>query len=396
MTARRESQRSTAQPTVEVLIPLFNEGRSIYDTVLSLLSQKYPTDRLTITVIDDASTDDSFAWAEKARAEHPTRVRVLRNVKNLGKRRGLNRAVRASCAEIVVSVDSDVVVHEDAVARLVSGFTRPEIAAVGGRVGVCNPHDSWLTRMQVIKYHFGYYYLKNLERAFESVMCLSGCLTAYRREVLLELEPVLEDRRVLGVGVFYGEDRYLTRQIVKAGYATRLVLDARCWTKAPITLRHYFSQQLRWRRSNLVDFLHGVTHVWRLHPIMTLHYVSQYSLQLAYPLIIVLNVLAGAFWELAFLHLFILTGLGVLYWFECDDPPDQRVHPLSFLAMGLVMPVTYLLLNVLALFTLDSGSWETRGHQPAAPLPPTSPDPASTADAVPSAQSVALSVAPRN
>ena len=30
--------------------------------------------------------------------------------------------------------------------------------------------------------------------------------------------------------------------------------------------------------------------------------------------------------------------------------------------MGVVMPVTYLVLNALALWTLDSGSWETRGH----------------------------------
>jgi len=38
--------------------------------------------------------------------------------------------------------------------------------------------------------------------------------------------------------------------------------------------------------------------------------------------------------------------------------------------MAFVMPVTYLLMTPLALFTLDSGSWETRGHQA---LPATQP-----------------------
>jgi len=71
-------------------------------------------------------------------------------------------------------------------------FVRPEIAAVGGRVNALNANENWLTRMQAIKYYFGYEYMKNLERAFNQVMCLSGCLTAYRRHVLMELEPILE------------------------------------------------------------------------------------------------------------------------------------------------------------------------------------------------------------
>ncbi|MDB4956156.1 MAG: glycosyl transferase family 2, partial [Myxococcales bacterium] len=36
---------------------------------------------------------------------------------------------------------------------------------------------------------------------------------------------------------------------------------------------------------------------------------------------------------------------------------------LSFMPLSLLMPVTYALLTPLALFTLDSGSWETRGHE---------------------------------
>jgi len=79
-----------------------------------------------------------------------------------------------------------------------------------------------------------------------------GCLTAYGRAVLIELEPVLEKRSVLGVPIKYGEDRFLTRQIVKAGYLTTMTLQARCRTFVPSTLSAYFSQQLRWRRSNIV------------------------------------------------------------------------------------------------------------------------------------------------
>ena len=99
----------------------------------------------------------------------------------MGKRKGINHAVRESDAEIIVSVDSDVIVDRGAVRELVARFTEPGIAAVGGRVHVTNANENWLSRMQTIKYFFGQELLKNLERSLHSVLCLSGCLTAYRR-----------------------------------------------------------------------------------------------------------------------------------------------------------------------------------------------------------------------
>lgn len=363
--ARFDATLEGYEPTVAVIVPMYNEGRGIYATVLSLLEQEYPASKLSVVVVDDCSTDDSYSWAKKAEQLHPWRVAVLRNPHNMGKRRGIAHAVRRVDSEIVVSVDSDVVVDRRAVRELVARFVSPRIAAVGGRVNVSNPHENWLTRMQAIKYHFGYVYLKNLERAFRSVLCLSGCLTAYRRHVLLELEPVLENRNILGVPIKYGEDRYLTRQIVKAGYQTVCTLEARCHTVAPNTVAKYFSQQLRWRRSNFVDFMLGVGHVYKLHPCVALHYYSLFALQLTYPIMIAESLITGEFWALAVSHLIVLAGLGALYWLEARRlPEEERVHPLWFVSLGIVMPVTYVVHNALALLTLDSGSWETR--QPAA------------------------------
>jgi cellulose synthase/poly-beta-1,6-N-acetylglucosamine synthase-like glycosyltransferase len=195
------------------------------------------------------------------------------------------------------------------------------------------------------------------------VLCLSGCLTAYRRQVLLDLEPVLENRNVLGIPIKYGEDRFLTRQIVKAGHHTVCTMEAQCWTVAPNTLSKYFSQQLRWRRSNFVDFLMGLSHVWRLHPCVALHYYCLFAIQIIYPVVIVESLIVGTFWELATAHLAVLAGLGTVYRWEVRKlPAKDRVHPLWFMGMGLVMPVTYVIHNALSLWTLHSGSWETRNH----------------------------------
>jgi N-acetylglucosaminyltransferase len=359
------------EPTVAVVIPLFNEGRSIYDTIVSLVNLDYPRDKLTVTVVDDCSTDDSYEWASKAAREHAN-VRVLRNPYNMGKRKGINHAVRETSAEIVISVDSDVIVHPRAVRELVARFVSPDIAAVGGRIHVSNPNENWLTKLQTIKYYFGQEHLKNLERGLRSVMCLSGCLTAYRRHVLLQLEPILEDRNILGVPIKYGEDRFLTHQIVKHGYRTVMTMKAMCFTKAATNLRGYFNQQLRWKRSNIVDFLVGIGHAWQLHPLLCLQYLSMLLLLLVYPFVIITHITRGDFFELAMFHVAIISAFSLVYYFAPSVralPPWLRVHPIAFLPMAVLMPVAYLLLTPLGLFTLDSSSWETRGHQ-GAPKPP--------------------------
>jgi N-acetylglucosaminyltransferase len=352
------------EPTVTVVVPLYNEGRSIYDTIISLTKLHYPTEKLSITVVDDCSTDDSYQWACKAASEH-SNVRVLRNPFNMGKRKGINHAVRESTSEIIVSVDSDVIIFPTALRELVARFTAPDIAAVGGRVHVSNPNDNWLSKLQTIKYYFGQEHLKNLERSLKSVMCLSGCLTAYRRHVLIQLEPILENRNILGVAIKYGEDRFLTRQIVKHGYRTVMTMDAMCFTKAPTDLKGYFNQQLRWKRSNVVDFALGLGHAWKLHPLLCIQYLSMFMLLLVYPFVIINHVLEGEFMDLTMFHISVIAAFSLIYWFAPTTrklPPWLRVHPIAFLPMAVLMPVAYLLLTPLGLFTLDTSSWETRGH----------------------------------
>src|SRR5262245_49474103 len=138
-------------PTVTAVIPMFNEGVAIKETLQSLLDSDYPRGKLDVICIDDCSSDDSYDHAREVARKSGGRLRVVRNRVNLGKRRSIIRAVRESeASEIIVSVDSDVVVDRDAVRQLVRRFTDERIAAVGGWVDVRNKHQNWLTKMQVV------------------------------------------------------------------------------------------------------------------------------------------------------------------------------------------------------------------------------------------------------
>jgi hypothetical protein len=142
-------------------------------------------------------------------------------------------------------------------------------------------------------------------------------------------------------------------------------MKAMCFTKAATTLKGYFNQQLRWKRSNIVDFGLGLKHAWNLHPLVCLQYLSMLLLLIVYPFVIITHIVSGSFFELAEMHVFLIGGLSLIYHFSPSVralPPWLRVHPIAFLPMAVLMPVAYLLLTPLGLFTLDSSSWETRGH----------------------------------
>ena len=360
-----DETRDDYEPTVTAVIPMFNEGAAIRETLQSLLDANYPSTKLKVICVDDCSTDDSYEHARAIAKTSNGRLKVIRNRHNLGKRRSIIAAVRQTDSEIVISVDSDVVVDKEAVRQLVRRFVSDQIAAVGGWVDVRNKKQNWLTRMQVVKYWYGYNFLKNIEWGFRRVMCLSGCLTAYRRSILVELEPVLEERSILGVPIKYGEDRFLTRQIVKHGYRTVMTMDAMCFTKVPTDLKGYFNQQLRWKRSNIVDFALGIGHAWKLHPLLCIQYLSMFMLLLVYPFVILNHILEGEFLDLAIFHVAVIAAFSFVYWFAPSTrrlPPWLRVHPIAFLPMAVLMPVAYLLLTPLGMFTLDTASWETRGH----------------------------------
>jgi len=354
----------TDWPSVTVTIPCFNEGDTIYKTVRSLACMDYPQDRLTIHVIDDASGADTCAALRRAQHETGNLI-VTYQATNQGKRLNLIEAVRAAESDFILSVDSDVIVEPDTLKQLLRHMT-PDVAAVGGVVRVINPNVNFLTRMQEIKYYVGYELLKGLENRLGHVMCLSGCLTLFRRHVLLEVEEDLIERNFLGYDIKYGEDRFLTRKIVEHGYQTRLCQTAICYTKVPNTFNTWFRQQLRWRRSNIVDFLGGYWNAHRLPLPVALHYTLLGALLILYPLVILYHVLSGEVVALLVAHGILGTLLASLYMVRSllGGKGLQNTNPLPFLAMPILFMVSYLMLTPLAVLTLVTVAWETRAVEP--------------------------------
>jgi cellulose synthase/poly-beta-1,6-N-acetylglucosamine synthase-like glycosyltransferase len=81
--SQRECAEGLYQPTVSVLMPCFNEGKTVYETIESISKSNYPAEKFEVIAQDDCSVDDSYEWMLKAQRDFTNiRIRTGRNVAN--------------------------------------------------------------------------------------------------------------------------------------------------------------------------------------------------------------------------------------------------------------------------------------------------------------------------
>ncbi|MEX2195521.1 MAG: glycosyltransferase [Thermoleophilaceae bacterium] len=273
------------EPTVAVVMPAFNEEDAIARSVHSLLDVDYPHDRLEVIVVDDGSTDGTAEEIERVAAQAGDRVHVISFGENRGKRAAMAAGMRATDAEILAFVDSDSMLEEDALRTLVQGFADPDVGAICGHADVQNTRESWLTRMQAVRYFVAFRVLKAAESIFNAVTCCSGCFAAYRAEAILPHLGEWEHQRFLGRPATFGDDRSLTNFVLR-DWKVRYDSEARSHTIVPSSFQKFLTQQMRWKRSWTRESLIVGGFIWRKHPIASISTYVSIVLPLLAPIVV--------------------------------------------------------------------------------------------------------------
>lgn len=242
----RERAARDAAARLTVLVPAYNEGASVGDTIRSLRAQTVPV--ASIIVIDDCSTDDT---AEVARALGAT---VIQPPSNTGSKAGAqNHALRFVHTDFTMAIDADTSLAPDAIEKLMATFVAEggeEVAAACGFVLPRHVRTMW-ERGRYIEYLFAFGFYKPVQEFYGKPLIASGCFSAYRTEVL---------RAFGGWGTrTVAEDMDLTWSLYQGGHKVRFVPEALCYPIEPHTYDFMRKQLKRWSHG----FVQNVQVHWR-------------------------------------------------------------------------------------------------------------------------------------
>jgi cellulose synthase/poly-beta-1,6-N-acetylglucosamine synthase-like glycosyltransferase len=278
-TLRDLLERDVYKP-VSILVPAYNEEKSIVGSVRSLLALQFP--EFEVIVVSDGSDDDTvgqlidaFALTEQPFAtrqdlETATVHRTFRSLtypnlvvvekENGGKADSLNAGLNLARYPLIAGVDADSLLDGEAILRAsrlfvedetlvgVGGTVRPLNGAVvkDGRVTEVNMPKKWLERFQILEYAHAFFTGRAGWSHFRSLLIISGAFGLFRRTAVLEaggflVGTVAEDMELV---VRLHKHFHKTRQ----PYNIRFTPDPICWSEVPSDRGTLRRQRNRWHR----------------------------------------------------------------------------------------------------------------------------------------------------
>ena len=242
-------------PTLTVVVPAYNEGPLVQETLRSLATGDYPEGKLQLIAVDDGSKDDTWTYIENAAQEFPGRILTIRQLKNSGKRKALYEGFKRATGDVLVTVDSDSVVDKDTLRNLASPFVGdPDCGAVAGNVRVLN-RKAVIPCMLEVSFVFSFEFVRSAQSVLRTVFCTPGALAAYRRDLVMNVLEEWVNQTFLGREANIGEDRAITNLILRQGKSVLFQRNATVYTNVPEEYQGLCKMLIRWGRSNVRESL---------------------------------------------------------------------------------------------------------------------------------------------
>jgi cellulose synthase/poly-beta-1,6-N-acetylglucosamine synthase-like glycosyltransferase/phosphoglycerol transferase MdoB-like AlkP superfamily enzyme len=333
---------SVHAPSVSILAPAYNEGKTIVENVRSLLSIFYAN--LEVIVINDGSKDDCLAQliaaydlektsffvdtqlsskeikgVYKSRNSIYHKLLVVDKV-NGGKADALNAGVNVSSNKYLVCIDVDCILEQDALLKMVKPFleqTDKRVIATGGVVRIANScivedgrlikvrlAEDYLPRIQILEYIRAFLLGRMAWTRLNGLMLISGAFGAFDREIAIKCggynhNTVGEDMELVVRMRRYMEER-------NEPYIVTYIPDPLCWTEAPASFKILGRQRNRWIR--------GTYETLKFHKIMFFNPKYHLLGMLSYPYWFFFEMCAPLIEFFGFACFLIFAVTGYLDW----------------------------------------------------------------------------------
>jgi cellulose synthase/poly-beta-1,6-N-acetylglucosamine synthase-like glycosyltransferase len=336
-------------PRTVVLVPAWNEAAVIGTSIDRLLTLDYPTDRLKVVVVDDASTDDTPEVIRGRAALHPGRVVHLRREKGgQGKAHTLNHGIdwllRDDWMQAMLIMDADVIYERDALRKMVSHLADPKVGAVTAYIKEGSSDPNYLTRFIAHEYLMSQAMSRRAQAVMGAMACLAGGAQLHSRANLEALGGRIDTTSL-------AEDTFTTFNTQLGGRQVIFEGNAIVWAEEPGALRALWKQRLRWGRGN-VAVTFAYKHVWfrpsRVHRLGGILFGLSWWCVFALPIFMIVSsgALVGLYfvdfarsWQI-FRDLWIINALCfvfvVVFAWTVDPSTAKRSWPQALLFPGIV------------------------------------------------------------
>ncbi len=176
----RAVARTDSLPAVTMVITAHNEERRLAEKIENSLDLDYPRDRLEIVVVSDGSTDRT---CEIARSYVDRGIKLVTIPERHGKHYGQGKGVALARSDLVILSDATTFLKPDAAKKIISGFADPSVGCVSGVDQLRSADSAASGEGLYVRYEM---YLRSLESKVGSLVGVSGCFFAVRKDICRE------------------------------------------------------------------------------------------------------------------------------------------------------------------------------------------------------------------
>ena len=231
------------EPIVSILIPAFNEEKTILKTLKSVNSLDYPKDKLDILVLNDGSKDKTEDIIKTFIANKP-HFKLLSH-KNRGKAASLNRGLTLAKGEYFACLDADSFVEKETLRKMLSMYEKendPELAIITPAMKVAKP-KGLLQKMQWIEY-IVIIFIARVSSHIDSLYVAPGPFSVYRTSIVKEIGGFDEENIT--------EDQEIAYRVQQKNYRIKQCFDGYVYTTAPNKIKPFFHQRRRWYLGGMI------------------------------------------------------------------------------------------------------------------------------------------------
>ena len=230
-------------PSVTIIVPCWNEEKTVSKTVDSLLRLHYPKNKLEIFIVDDGSTDHTWEIIQKF-ANNP-QIKLFHK-ENGGKHTAVNLGIEKSTSELIGCLDADSFVEKNALKEIAQAFNEDSKTMAVTPMLVVHEPKTILQKMQKTEYHTGAF-LKRMLSPLDAINVTPGPFSIFRREVFEKIGLYKKAHNT--------EDMEFALRMQSHHMRIRNVHTAQVHTSTPGTLYKLYRQRLRWAYGTMKNTL---------------------------------------------------------------------------------------------------------------------------------------------